>query len=111
MLLIAVHCCRRECGLTDSNVFRAAGMRRRISYPLAPMSDYSLFRRHIQDSAGMLYANDAAENQRVLVEFGSLAGFFPTFRTAHVRNADAFGFRIHTANECLDDLRLGSSGF
>ena len=59
----------------------------------------------------MLYANDAAENQRVLVEFGSLAGFFPTFRTAHVRNADAVGFRIHTANEFLDDLRLGSSGF
>lgn len=75
------------------------------------MSEDSLSGCDIEYAGFMVHAQSAAENDRVLVEFGRLARFLPGFGTAHVGNANCGGLRIDAAYVFFDDLRFGPGGF
>lgn len=69
--------------------------------------DHAFFVAHVQASA---------QDQREFFEFGSLSGFFPTGRTAHVGHANAAFPAVQPADIFVNDLgkipgRLYARGF
>src|SRR5580704_6436124 len=56
------------------------------------------------------HSHGALEHQGELIEFGSLSGFFPALRAAHVGDAYAGRLGVDASNVFIDELGLGSHG-
>jgi hypothetical protein len=52
----------------------------------------------------MFHAQHAAQNYRVFIEFGSLSGFLPSARTAHVGDAQRVLAGIYPAYVLVDQF-------
>lgn len=59
---------------------------------------------HLDNALFVAHVQASAQDQREFFEFGSLSGFFPTGRTAHVGNANAAFPAVQPANIFVNNL-------
>src|SRR5207249_3636112 len=85
-------------------VLRPVG--RAVLHPFTLVCDDSLTSPHDDLAAGMLHAQHAVENIRVLVKLRRLPRFNPAGRTSHVRDAHGTGLGVHAPNDFVDELRF-----
>jgi hypothetical protein len=72
--------------------------------------DDRLSRAHIQRTALVLDAKQAAENERDLLELGALSRLHPPFGRDHARDAHAGMSRVHATSVLLDLFWLVACG-
>src|SRR6202167_5407402 len=80
-----------EGGDAYRDILRAAGFRRTVADPLAPVDGNGLPSLHIGNRRPGLHAQQAPQHHGVLIEFGRLSGLDPTLGTLHARDARGFG--------------------
>src|ERR1035441_8623898 len=85
---IAMHSVGRKSGEADGDIFRASGTRRGVANPFTSAGDDGSAGAHFDIALLVLYANCALQHNCVFIKFGSLSGFLPPFRTAHMRDAN-----------------------
>src|SRR3954452_24687158 len=100
----------RERGQADRDVVRAARLRRRVAHPLAGFHENGLARANVGLAAFVLDVEGAVDDDRVLVDLGTLAGLLPALGRLHPRDAEALVARVDAADELVDQLRLGAGG-
>jgi hypothetical protein len=105
----------RERGEADGDIFRAALIRCRIANPFAGLGDDSLSRDNIEGAGlairiSVFDAQRALQHNGELVEVGSLAGFSPSRRAAHVGDAGSGSLCVDASDILVDQLRFVARG-
>ena len=62
--------------------------------------------RTSSEPPGCVTCSRPLQDVRVLVELRRLSGFNPARRTAHVRDADRAGARVHASDDFVDEFRF-----
>jgi hypothetical protein len=95
---------RRKGRKANGDVFRGF-IRRRVLNPFPGTGYHRLTRSDIEYTALMAHAQLPSNHYGVLLKIGRLPWLLPSRGAAHVRDADALAFRVHAANEFINDLR------
>jgi hypothetical protein len=108
---VAVHGVHRESRNTNRNVFGAAFARSGVAHPLPSVGDHRLSGGDVECASCVLHAQRAFENDRELIELGSLAGLDPSLRAAHVRDAGRRRFGIDASDVFINQLGFVACGW
>ncbi len=106
-----MHRAGRKGRQAQSDVFGAIREWSRIADPISAVCDDGLPCHHIHFAGLVLHSQCAPQDHRVLVKLRSLAGFLPSFRAAHVGDANAGCRGVDEADVFFNHLGLVSSGF
>jgi len=108
--LVSVHCFHGKRRQADCDVFCSAVMRSGIADALPGMRDDGLSRLHIERPFPMCDSQQPLQNDRKLIELGSLAGLDPSLWAAHVSDAGRGGLGVHASNVFVDEFGLIAGG-
>ena len=95
---------QRKSGTANGDILSSVRPGRAIPYPFSSRRYYRLTGCNIHRAAFVFHPQDAFEYHRVFLEIGRLPGLDPASGTAHVRNANLCGFRVHAAYVFIDQL-------